>query len=234
MKKGPTVGIADVAAVVLIVLTVHASRWFSTGEASGMTSRQSDNPVRLVAAGGQTAVQTAESTAATAQPVVPEERAVATFGAGCFWGVELAFQQVPGVTSTAVGFSGGAFKNPTYHDVCRKDTGHAEVVQVVYEPKKVRYEDLLEVFWKCHDPTLLNRQGPDVGSQYRSAIFYHTPEQKAAAEASKAKLDASGRFGRPIVTEITPAGAFYRAEEYHQRYLEKRGQVACPSAGHRD
>jgi peptide-methionine (S)-S-oxide reductase len=151
----------------------------------------------------------------------------ATFGAGCFWGVEAAFQQLKGVTSTAVGYSGGTYANPTYKDVCSDRTGHAEVVHVEYDPTQISYDDLLKVFWENHDPTQANRQGPDVGSQYRSAIFFHTPEQEATARASKEALQASGRFRRPIVTEITPASEFWRAEEYHQRYLEKRGMASC-------
>jgi peptide-methionine (S)-S-oxide reductase len=151
----------------------------------------------------------------------------ATFGAGCFWGVEAAFRQVKGVTSTAVGYMGGTLKNPSYEDVCTDKTGHAEVVQVEFDPSQVPYEELLRVFWENHDPTTLNRQGPDVGRQYRSVIFFHTPEQKTAAEASKAALGSSGRFRRPIVTEIVPATDFWRAEEYHQQYLEKRGLAHC-------
>jgi len=151
----------------------------------------------------------------------------ATFGAGCFWGVEAAFRQVKGVISTTVGYSGGTFKNPTYQDVCSGRTGHAEVVEVEYDPSQVSYEDLLSVFWENHDPTQLNRQGPDVGAQYRSAIFFHTPEQEAAAQASKEALQRSGRYQRPVVTEITPASEFYRAEDYHQQYLEKRGRGHC-------
>ena len=151
--------------------------------------------------------------------------AITTFGAGCFWGVEAAFRQIQGVTSTAVGYLGGTVENPTYQDVCTGSTGHAEVVQVEYDPAQVAYEDLLDVFWKCHDPTTLNRQGPDVGAQYRSAVFFHTPEQEAAAKVSKEKVQV--HFKRPIVTEITPASTFYRAEEYHQQYLEKRGQASC-------
>ena len=153
--------------------------------------------------------------------------AKATFGAGCFWGVEARFRQVPGVIDTAVGYSGGTVANPTYEQVCTGRTGHAEVVQIEYDPDRVTYEQLLDVFWNCHDPTTLNRQGPDVGTQYRSVIFFHTPEQQAAAEASKRALQESGRFPRPIVTEIAPAGPFYRAEEYHQRYLEKHGLPSC-------
>lgn len=151
----------------------------------------------------------------------------ATFGAGCFWGVEAEFRKIKGVLSTAVGYAGGSLKNPTYQDVCRGSTGHAEVVQVDYDPAKVSYDDLLNVFWENHDPTTLNRQGPDVGKQYRSAIFFHTPEQEAAALASKEKLQKSGRYKNPIVTEITPASEFYRGEEYHQQYLEKRGLAHC-------
>ena len=151
----------------------------------------------------------------------------ATFGAGCFWHVEAAFLEVSGVTSTAVGYSGGRLKDPTYQDVCTGQTGHAEVVHVEYDPEKVSYEELLEAFWKIHDPTTMNRQGPDVGTQYRSAIFYHSPSQEASAKASKEKLQQSGRFVRPVVTEITPASVFYRAEEYHQRYFEKTGHRSC-------
>ena len=147
----------------------------------------------------------------------------ATFAAGCFWGIEAAFRSVKGVTATAVGYMGGSFENPTYPDVCTGKTGHAETVQVEYDPAQVSYEELLSVFWESHDPTTLNRQGPDIGTQYRSAIFYHTPEQKQAAVASKERLQNSGRYKSPIVTEITPALTFYRAEEYHQQYLEKRG-----------
>jgi len=151
----------------------------------------------------------------------------ATFGAGCFWGVEAAFLQVPGVVETAVGFMGGRTPNPSYKQVCYEDTGHAEVVHLTYDPAKVKYDQLLEVFWSSHDPTQLNRQGPDVGDQYRSVIFYHTPEQEAAARASKEWMEKSGRFRRSIVTQIVPAQEFYRAEEYHQKYLQKRGLGAC-------
>lgn len=151
----------------------------------------------------------------------------ATFGAGCFWGVETTFRNVKGVTDAAVGYAGGKTENPTYEDVCSDETGHAEVVQVEFDPTVVSYRQLLEVFWANHNPTTLNRQGPDVGRQYRSVIFYHTPEQRAAAEESKAELEKGGRFRRPIVTQIEPAPAFYRAEEYHQRYLEKRGLSHC-------
>lgn len=151
----------------------------------------------------------------------------ATFAAGCFWGVESAFMEVPGVTETAVGFMGGRTENPSYKQVCYEDTGHAEVVHVSYDPSKVKYDQLLEVFWSVHDPTQLNRQGPDVGDQYRSAIFFHTPQQEAAARTSKEWMEKSGRFRRAIVTRIEPAAEFYRAEEYHQGYLQKRGQQTC-------
>ncbi len=151
----------------------------------------------------------------------------ATFGAGCFWGVEAEFRQVKGVVSTAVGYEGGTFSNPTYRDVCTDRTGHAEVVEVDYDPSRVSYEDLLNVFWSNHDPTTLNRQGPDIGTQYRSVIFYHTPEQQEAALASKGQLERSGRYRRPITTQVVPAAQFYRAEEYHQQYLEKRGLSHC-------
>ena len=147
----------------------------------------------------------------------------ATFAAGCFWGIETAFRAVPGVLDAQVGYEGGTGRNPTYQNVCTGLTGHAEVVQVTFDPARVSYEELLEVFWKIHDPTTHNRQGPDVGSQYRSAIFTHSAEQQAAAESSKRKLDESKRFARPIVTEIVTATPFYAAEEYHQRYFAKRG-----------
>jgi peptide-methionine (S)-S-oxide reductase len=152
---------------------------------------------------------------------------IATFAAGCFWGVEAAFQLVPGVLETAVGYGGGHTENPTYRDVCTDQTGHAEVVQVTFDPAKVTFAQLLDVFWKLHDPTQLNRQGPDVGTQYRTAIFFHSPEQETIAKKSRAALEASGKFCRAIATEITPAGTFYRAEEYHQKYLQKRGAASC-------
>lgn len=152
---------------------------------------------------------------------------VATFAAGCFWGIEAEFRRIPGVVDAVVGYGGGRTVNPTYKDVCTDTTGHAEVVQVTFDPAKVSYEQLLEAFWAMHDPTQVNRQGPDFGTQYRTAIFYHSPEQKAAADKSKAALQASGNLRKPVATEITAAGPFYRAEEYHQRYLEKRGAASC-------
>jgi len=151
----------------------------------------------------------------------------ATFGAGCFWGVETAFCNVVGVLNTAVGYMGGTSDSPTYRDVCTGTTGHAEVVEIIFDPAKVSYENLLGVFFRIHDPTTPNRQGVDIGTQYRSVIFYHTPEQKAAAESCRERLDRSGRFRRPVITEIMPAQTFWRAEEYHQRYHEKHGSSGC-------
>jgi peptide methionine sulfoxide reductase msrA/msrB len=156
-------------------------------------------------------------------PISKETIQVATFAAGCFWGVEYAFRKVPGVLKTTVGYTGGHTKDPTYEQVCSHTTGHAEAVQVEFDPSKVSYEKLLENFWAIHDPTTMNRQGPDIGDQYRSAIFYNSPEQEKEAKALKEKLGKSGKFKRPIVTEITPAGEFYKAEDYHQQYFEKRG-----------
>ncbi len=152
---------------------------------------------------------------------------LATFAAGCFWGVEETFRRVPGVEETAVGYTGGHKANATYREVCSGSTGHAEAVQVRFDPERIPYEKLLELFWELHDPTTLNRQGPDVGTQYRSAIFTHSPEQQAAAEASKRRQDESGRWRRPIVTEIVPASDFWRAEEYHQQYIAKGGWSGC-------
>ena len=151
----------------------------------------------------------------------------ATFGAGCFWGVEETFRATPGVTKTSVGYMGGALKKPTYKDVCTDRTGHAEVVQVEFDPALVSYDALLNVFWENHDPTTLNRQGPDYGTQYRSAIFYHSPEQESLAKASKDRLDKAGKFRRPIVPLIEPASDYWLAEDYHQQYLAKRGLSHC-------
>jgi peptide-methionine (S)-S-oxide reductase len=151
----------------------------------------------------------------------------ATFGAGCFWGVEAEFREMKGVTDALAGYAGGNTENPTYKDVCTGRTNHAEVVEVEYDEDQVSYQELLNLFWKAHDPTQVNRQGPDVGTQYRSVIFFHTPEQEKAARESKAELEKSGKFHRPIATVIEPAPAFYRAEEYHQQYLAKRGLRHC-------
>lgn len=152
---------------------------------------------------------------------------LATFAAGCFWGVEETFRTLPGVISTQVGYTGGNFEKPTYEDVCSTKTGHAEALQIEYDAEKISYEKLLEIFWKSHNPTTRNRQGPDIGSQYRSAIFYHTPVQQKIAAAAKEALEKSGRFTSPIVTEIAPAQTFHRAEEYHQKYLMKQGGGSC-------
>jgi peptide-methionine (S)-S-oxide reductase len=157
----------------------------------------------------------------------PINMETATFGAGCFWGVEATFRRLKGVTSTAVGYEGGSRDRPSYEDVCTDRTGHAEVVQVEYDPALISYEQLLDVFWKNHDPTTRNRQGPDFGTQYRSVVFYHSPEQRDAAVSLKEKLAKSGTFHRPIVTEIVPAATFWRAEDYHQQYLENRGLSSC-------
>ena len=153
--------------------------------------------------------------------------AKATFAAGCFWGVEATFRQLPGVSSTLVGYTGGSLENPTYKDVCTDTTGHAEAVEVEYDPAKLSYDKLLEVFWENHDPTQLNRQGPDFGKQYRSAIFFHDAEQEAAAKASREALEKSRHYSKPIMTQIVPAVKFYEAEDYHQQYLEKRGLASC-------
>jgi peptide-methionine (S)-S-oxide reductase len=173
----------------------------------------------------------ADSKGETAGTVLSDEGVAdmkkATFGAGCFWGVEAAFGKVNGVVSTQVGYIGGKTEDPTYKDVCTDRTGHAEAVEVTYDPDQVPYEDLLKVFWEIHDPTQLNRQGPDFGSQYRSAIFYHDADQERQALASKGQIEASGKYDKEVATEIVPAGKFYRAEEYHQQYLEKRGINTC-------
>jgi peptide-methionine (S)-S-oxide reductase len=157
--------------------------------------------------------------------------AIATFGAGCFWGVEAAFRRIEGVTDAAVGYAGGHTDNPNYREICSHGTGHAEVVQVEYDPTRVSYGELLDTFWSLHDPTQFNRQGPDVGDQYRSVIFTHGPEQEAAAQATKKELEASRTFRRPIVTVIETAPTFWRAEDYHQRYLEKNRSAGCKLGG---
>lgn len=151
----------------------------------------------------------------------------ATFGAGCFWGVEATFRNIDGVLATEVGYSGGTTVDPTYTDVCADRTGHAEVVSVDYDPEQISYEKLLDVFWDSHDPTTRNQQGPDIGTQYRSVVFTHNEQQEKAARAAKERLESSGRYANLIVTEIVPAATFYRAEEYHQRYLEKQGLATC-------
>ena len=180
----------------------------------------------------QQSAKTESPNAATGAPLQaprsqPKKTETATFAAGCFWGVEATFRQIKGVKATTVGYMGGSLDHPTYKDVCSDQTGHAEAVQVEYDPAVVSYERLLQVFWANHDPTTVNRQGPDVGTQYRSAVFYHTPEQKAAAEAAKQALAASGKYSREIVTQIVPAATFWKAEDYHQQYLEKHGMANC-------
>ena len=185
----------------------------------------------LVAGAWRVCAEAAGAANRRAQPTKPTEgktmREKATFAAGCFWGVEDAFRHVKGVTNATVGYTGGHTANPTYEQVCSHMTGHAEAVEVEYDPTQLSYEQLLDAFWSIHDPTTLNRQGPDVGDQYRSAIFYDSPQQHAAAEASKERLQRSGAYKRPVVTEIAAATSFYRAEEYHQRYFEKNGGGQC-------
>jgi peptide-methionine (S)-S-oxide reductase len=169
------------------------------------------------------------SSAKTAETPDSNKYEKATFAAGCFWHVQYEFDRVPGVISTTVGYTGGTTENPTYEQVCTGKTGHAESVEITYDPNRVGYEKLLDVFFKVHDPTTLNRQGPDVGHQYRSAIFYHNDRQRQAALAAMEKLSKSGKYSRPIVTEVKPAGPFHKAENYHQKYLEKSGALSCKS-----
>jgi len=219
---------AKPALAMIALAAILAAGCRPTEESQTMTdsAAKSDAPP-AAHAGRATQPGTEPQNAADTAPASTE---TATFAAGCFWGVEAAFRAVPGVVDTQVGYTDGHTENPTYQDVCSDTTGHAEAVQVTFDPAKVTYEALLDVFWSIHNPTTPNRQGPDVGSQYRSAIFTHGPEQEAAAKASKERLTASGKYGeKPVVTEIVPAATFWRAEEYHQRYLEKRGQAACPS-----
>ena len=152
---------------------------------------------------------------------------IATFGAGCFWGIEATYQKIKGVNKTEVGYLGGTLENPSYEDVCAGNTGHAEVVQVSFDPNEINFKQIIDIFWSNHNPTTLNQQGPDIGSQYRSAVFYHSDEQKQIAKTTKLELEQSARFKDLIVTEITKATTFYKAEEYHQQYLEKRGLSHC-------
>ena len=195
-----------------------------TTQAASYSSLQA--PVDSAIAGQKAAMNTT-STANTAVPSSSVKTETAMFGAGCFWGVEATLRKIPGVVNTTVGYSGGHTKNATYKDVCTDQTGHAEVVQIEFDPAKVSYRELVEKFFKLHDPTEVNRQGPDYGTQYRSVIFYYSPEQQKTAEEVKQKLQVSGKFDQPIATEIVKAGEFYRAEEYHQRYLEKHGLDNC-------
>lgn len=202
----------------------------------GMFSVVTAVSVAIAVAGGQCDHQ--ERQTGMSEPKVTQAAAIeqtsdsgphqkATFAAGCFWGVEHTFRQIDGVIETSVGYTGGRVENPTYKQVCTDKTGHAEAVQVIFNPSKVGYEDLLALFWECHDPTQVNRQGPDYGTQYRSAIFFHDEQQKKAAVLSRHRLEESGRYNRPIATQIVPAQAYYPAEEYHQQYLEKRGAPSC-------
>jgi peptide-methionine (S)-S-oxide reductase len=209
MKNGVPLGITVIALVALISL--------GNGVWAGKTvdTRPATEPAKTPY--GEQAAQGDENM----------QESVALFGAGCFWGVEAAFRKMEGVTATAVGYAGGKTENPTYREVCSDRTGHAEVVQVKFDPEKVSYEKLLDAFWKLHDPTQVNRQGPDVGSQYRSVVFYHDEDQKKAAEESKKALEESGAHSKPIATQIEPAPEFYMAEEYHQQYLEKKGLASC-------
>ncbi len=212
-----------IGAVLVLALTLYARP--ETGGASATTDAKAAAPRAPV--GHSNEVPKGFKEAGTAMEAGAVLR-TATFGAGCFWGVEATFRSTPGVLFTAVGYAGGKTDNPTYREVCSDETGHAEVVQLVYDANKSSYDALLDVFWANHDPTTLNRQGPDFGSQYRSVVFYHDDEQKAAAAASRDRLQASGRLGsRKVVTRIEPAPAFYIAEEYHQQYLEKRGLSSC-------
>jgi peptide-methionine (S)-S-oxide reductase len=199
--------------VALIVIAVAAGLWSCDGAAtSSVPTTQSTN--------NGWAATPAEANKPE-NPMIKTE--TATFAAGCFWGVESTFRKVPGVLKTRVGYTGGKMKNPTYEDVCTDGTGHAEAIDIEFDPARVSYQDLLNVFFENHDPTTVDRQGPDFGTQYRSAIFYHSPEQEKAAEAEKKKRDDSGDYVAPIATEITEAGVFYPAEDYHQRYFELRG-----------
>jgi len=195
-----------------------------------------DGHIRDDAARQRIAGESADATAGTdrssrnaAEQSKETTMETATFAAGCFWGIEAAFRRLDGVVETEVGYTGGHLPEPDYRRVCRGDTGHAEAVRVVYDPQRISYDDLLWTFWQIHDPTQLNRQGPDVGEQYRSAIFYHSEAQREAAEQSKQRVNASKKYRGRVVTQIAPAEEFYRAEEYHQQYLEKRGQAACPT-----
>lgn len=176
-----------------------------------------------IACGNSTATQTKNDVKMNDETIITEKTDTATFGAGCFWCSEAVFQDLEGVHSVTSGYSGGTIKNPSYKEVCTGRTGHAEVIDIVFDPQKITYPELLEVFWKTHDPTTLNRQGNDSGTQYRSVIFYHNEEQKQLAEKYKKDLDASGAFDKPIVTEISPAGPFYKAEDYHQNYYNENG-----------
>lgn len=218
-NKGILAGIAG--CMMLIAVGCDEKQWQS------IVSGRSQQPEGKALNMDSPAEQKEATNPAEVQTQVKPKFEVAMFGAGCFWGVEATFRKVPGVLDTAVGYSGGHTRNPTYKEVCTDKTGHAEVIRIEFDPAKVSYKQLVEIFWANHDPTTVNRQGPDVGTQYRSAIFFFTPEQEAVAKAVKAELTKARRFRRPIVTQIEPAGEFWRAEEYHQRYLEKKGLDSC-------
>jgi peptide-methionine (S)-S-oxide reductase len=213
---------AILAVVVLVVAGLAVMIWAGNQQptTTAMDKHEIDKEP-VLATGGSESNEEAADAAATNEKEYGMQKA--TFAAGCFWGVEETFRTTKGVTNTSVGYTGGHTEDPTYRQVCNGNTGHAEAVRVEFDPAVVTYDQLLDVFWKLHDPTQVNRQGPDVGSQYRSAVFYHSPEQKLAAERSKQKLEESGEYSRPVATEIVEAGPYYLAEDYHQQYLKKRG-----------
>lgn len=213
---------AILAVVVLVVAGLAVMIWAGNQQptTTAMDKHEIDKEP-VLATGGSESNEEAADAAATNEKEYGMQKA--TFAAGCFWGVEETFRTTKGVTNTSVGYTGGHTEDPTYRQVCNGNTGHAEAVRVEFDPAVVTYDQLLDVFWKLHDPTQVNRQGPDVGSQYRSAVFYHSPEQKLAAERSRQKLEESGEYSRPVATEIVEAGPYYLAEDYHQQYLKKRG-----------
>lgn len=219
------VGVAIVAAVLVATARMADDPVVPAPRPDGMTP--TSQPAKPADRTGSATQPVAKSAAQDRKDASAMKTEKAMFGAGCFWGVEARFRELDGVIATAVGYAGGKTKNPTYKDVCSDSTGHAEVVLVEFDPARVTYDQLLDVFFTSHDPTQVNRQGPDVGEQYRSAVFFYSPEQEAAAKASKEKFEKSGKFKRPIATQIEKAGEFYRAEEYHQQYLEKRGMKSC-------
>ncbi len=224
VTKVIVLAVIAIGALLVLTLALYAR---PQGEASGAPAADAKTAASRAPIGHYKDVPKGFKEAGTAMEPGAALR-TATFGAGCFWGVEATFRKTPGVLFTAVGYAGGKTDHPTYQAVCTDETGHAEVVQLIYDANKTSYDKLLEVFWANHDPTTLNRQGPDSGSQYRSAIFFHDDEQKAGAIASRDRLQASGKLGsRMVVTQIEPAPAFYAAEEYHQQYLEKRGLSSC-------
>lgn len=213
---------AILAVVVLVVAGLAVMIWAGNQQptTTAMDKHEIDKEPVLATDGSESNEEAADAAATNEKEHGMQK---ATFAAGCFWGVEETFRTTKGVTNTSVGYTGGHTEDPTYRQVCNGNTGHAEAVRVEFDPAVVTYDQLLDVFWKLHDPTQVNRQGPDVGSQYRSAVFYHSPEQKLAAERSKQKLEESGEYSRPVATEIVEAGPYYLAEDYHQQYLKKRG-----------